>query len=522
MSDVAEDHDHHGDEFDLLVLAVQDSLRHSEGAIFQTEGDQDLFQVYLNSLPVEDRQYYNCNTCKQFIKHFGGLVTVDAMGLAIPVMWDLGFPIPEFFRPTVRSLQFVAQKHRIVSPFLTTERVWGTPRTGEWTHFAVTPSSDNIYTGRLLTPHQAMAAKQENYRTVARALGEYTVEVLQEALRVLESEALSRSDRFVEPIRWLLDLAVAKSVTQSRVLWQNLLWKAVATAPAGFCHPRSSVVGTLLEDIAGGLDFDAASRRWKAKVHPLAYQRPKAAPKLQNVQRAEEIVAKLGIEPALHRRFARIDEVELSWVPKPTFSKPESGGVFDHLKPRARQGVKKLELPATDITWERFKERVLPGAERIELRIGLHNQPFAGITTAVNEDAPLIFKWDNPFAWYLYHGGSTPDHWNLSPGWIELTGIMPLPNLWGDNPQSFLYNGVILLLRNARDVERIPGNSLFPEMLKGELHEVRSTIEAFSKSQTLHGAAEATACGWKIGSQSRTPVLVRVNGTDQYRIDRWE
>lgn len=43
---------------------------------------------------------------------------------------------------------------------------------------------------------------------------------------------------------------------------RNLLWKAAASAPVGFCHITSGVLGTLLEGIMDGLNLDRIQRRF--------------------------------------------------------------------------------------------------------------------------------------------------------------------------------------------------------------------------------------------------------------------
>ena len=77
------------------------------------------------------------------------------------------------------------------------------------------------------------------------------------------------------------------------------------------------MIGTLLEDLATGMDFATVSARFAAKMHPLKYLRPQAAPRAGNIADAEKIVAKLGIARSLERRFARIDEIETLWTDAP-------------------------------------------------------------------------------------------------------------------------------------------------------------------------------------------------------------
>src|SRR2546425_8355197 len=84
--------------------------------------------------------------------------------------------------------------------------------------------------------------------------------------------------------------------------------------------------GTLLEDISNGLPLPEVSKRFAEKMHPLRYQRPQAAPSEGQLAQAEKIVAQLGAAGSLARRFARLEEVETIWTPKPT-RKKSSGPV---------------------------------------------------------------------------------------------------------------------------------------------------------------------------------------------------
>src|SRR5262249_16422363 len=141
---------------------------------------------------------------------------------------------------------------------------------------------------------------------------------------------------------------------------ENLLWLAVATAPAGFCHVRSSVVGSLLEDIQDGKPFDAVKRAFDEKMSPLQYQRPTAPPSDGNIKQAEEPGAKPGSAGALRRRYARLEDLQTIWRP---FAEPEAtpDGVFGHLREKKRDAP--LRATGSTMTWEKFARTVLPNAE---------------------------------------------------------------------------------------------------------------------------------------------------------------
>lgn len=85
---------------------------------------------------------------------------------------------------------------------------------------------------------------------------------------------------------------------------------------------------------------------------------------------------------------------------------------------------------------------------------------------------------------------------------------------------------VFFILEGAKDSGyKSSGNALFPEMLKSELRQIRSTIEAYSNGATLKNYEEASACGIKLEYRSNWDAMFRVTtntGTVIYRLDRWD
>jgi hypothetical protein len=166
------------------------------------------------------------------------------------------------------------------------------------------------------------------------------------------------------------------------------------------------MVGTLLEDLSAGLPFETVKKRFDDKMHPLQYQRPQAAPSAGNIQQAEEAIAKLGLAPALERRFATLADVQLTW--KPRTDKPgKAGSVFGHLQPKDAARATDLQLPDRTLTWIKFRDTILPTAEKMELMVPSSSSAFSALVTAVHPDAPPLIQWDspeqrNPVTWYFY------------------------------------------------------------------------------------------------------------------------
>lgn len=522
---------HDDADYDSFLAKIQArfSANISSGApLFMTD-TEGMWGAYLDSFAADQRQYHNCHACRQFIERFGGLVTIDENGRTASAIWNEG-DAPELYKPAVREMERITRRAQVVSVFLWEDKVWGFPVTGVWRHFSVMPPQEMVFRRTVLTAGQTMAEKREDYRTIQRALAEFTKPVIAQALTLLQTESLYRSEKVIGPAQWLHDLHTAREQVKG-VARDNLTWKAVAMAPAGFCHPRSSMVGTLLEDIAAGMEFAEVSRRFADKMHPLQYQRPQAAPSSGNIAQAEKLVEKMGITASLRRRFARLEEVEALWLPAKPKDESKSSGVFAHLQPKKTSpDVGGKDMPPVTMTWDKFKRTVLPEALEIEFFAPHSRDNYTALVTAADLEAPPILQWDkeekrNPVSWYVWHGGSPAAQWGLVGGRFNRVAAVTLkPSMWhGGNEHQGA--GVVFILEGAKETRTDAGLALFPETLKTELHPIRSTIEAFSRAGKLEGAEEASACGIALMKGHNWNARFRVrtaSATVEYKLDRWD
>lgn len=498
----------------------------SKGQALFRPAIKDLFDTFLDNVPQEDRQYHTCSCCRNFVNRFGDVVTIDEVGRPVSAMWDLD-DTPEYYKPAVSAMLRRIESQRVKTPFLSSELTWGSPVTGVWRHMSIVPGKEHIYKRSTMTAGQKMAELREDFKTMITALGEFNEPMLEQAVKLLKTDSLYRSEKVLGAAEWLLKLR--RDYDAAVQYRPNILWKAVATAPAGFCHPRSSMIGTLLEDIAAGMNYNDIERRFKAKMSPLVYQRPQAAPRAGTIAQAEKVVEQMGIANSLKRRYAKLEELNSIWVKRKVEKAGKEGkGVFGHLAPREATQVKDMLLPAITVTWDKFQRTVLPGAERIQCYIHNSRANYGAFTTAADNDAPPILAWDqedqrNPFSTYLWVGGSLPSQWSLPGGFVDVNAIAYRPNMWfGNYPNQT--QGVMFVLNGAKE-SRSAGLALFPEILKSELHSVRSVIEAFSIRGEIEGMDEATACGLMLDKGQTTNHLFRVTTNGQkvdYKIDRWD
>lgn len=495
-----------------------------EKKLFVTNAE-GLFDAYLNNLPEKSRQHYNCKTCKSFIEKYGALVTICDTGKIKSVIWNENFA-PDFFKESVKAMKNIVLNSKVEGVFISEIEILGQPATGKWKHLSVNIPSTMVYHKRLFGAKQVSAEKLEDFRILKEGLKEYKIETVKQAFTLLKSESLYGFEKCLSIAEWLMDVHNKCANNKNS---DNILWKAVATAPNGYCHIKSSMIGTLLDDIVLNLPFETIRNRFNQKMDPLNYQRPKALPTEGNIARAEKIVKELGIEKSLVRRFARVEELEKVWVPKIKNEQAKKGGVFAHIKTKSSQ-EKNIEMPPITITFRKFSETVLPLAEKIEYLVENKKRNYSAILTASYSDAPPILQWDreekrNPFSWYVYHGGSEYKKWNLSLGYCTVNTVCMQPSMWfGDYPNQS--KSVFFILEGAKDTEYMDaGNAIFPANLKSELREIRSTIEAYSKSALIEDYDNSSACGIKLEYGNNFDAIFRVTnstGAVVYKLDRWD
>jgi hypothetical protein len=537
----------HNDNYRKWLEDLGAYFKQIDGPIFQTVILPDtLWETYLEGFadPVV-RQFHNCSCCKQFIRRYGGLALISDKGGEIrPALWTpyvltmTNDYYPELV-PSLTKLASMIRNSSIFGVFLSEEGLYGTPQTNQWAHMHVRPTPDRVYRNKVKTAFQAMAEKTEEYRTVSLFLSEYTRQQLEQAAHICDSDVLYRSEKVQGQALWLVNLKDAVEGTKNTQAKKNIIWKAVAEAPAGFCHPRASMINTLLEDLQQ-LSVEEAAAAFKRKMNPIVYQRPQAAPTAGNIKRGEELVEKLGIRKSLERRFLTYDEITAMWRPESrsvqrrvAVQTDTPTPVFGDLIPKGSAPARHLKGLGTKMTWVKFRDTVLHKADRIQFVVPTGRHSFGVLVTAVDAEAPPIIQWDfennrNPVSWYVWHGGSAANEFSLRvDSLVDVTAVVTKPCYWtireGMEHQG---EGVLFVLEGAKDTKN-SGNGLFPEILKNELREVRSTIEAYSRKQKVQPSPDGTMVAgmwlFKDHGDLKVELVVTAKGIQStIKIDRWD
>jgi hypothetical protein len=518
--------------YDMLEECIDTSFNSYHGKKVFTTDSGKLFVLFLKYLPEEFRQYYNCNCCKAFVNKYAGLVSIEDDGTLHPIMWKLYDETPNFFRRSIEAIREQVIHSTVTGVFYTNEDILGTHESNGWGHMhaKVRHIPSGIRPKQINTPYQEKSEKLENFKLLKSSLRKYSLDSIKRAVTLLDTGSLYRSDKVLPNAKWFIKMKQLKPVCNGR-LYKNLLWREVANASEGFCHVSSNMLGTLLDDITAGLHIDEVKRKFKKKMNPNigGYQRPSSAPSEGNIDQAEKIIEKLGIKDSFLRRYATIFDVPLIWHPSDSdFISIDKGGpvmdgsVFSHLRNNKTRSITSIDsMESVVMNWRDFKDNVLPNAEEISCFIGSGNLPLTAMVTN-EKNSPPILKWDteedrNPLSSYVYIGGSPASRWRLTPReYVKVTGI-------ANKPSIEKKDGIIFILEGCKDLNHMnAGLALFPEILKSELHSIRKTIEAYSRSKQLTGFEGSTACG--IAFNNECPVLLKVTTdgeTVPYKIDRW-
>jgi len=465
----------------------------------------NLYDIFLQNLSAELRPHYACRCCRKFVERFGNIVTVQK-GKLQSALWQGMQSMPEAFKAAVDAMCSTVEAATITGVVVSGADTFGTPfsladdyGTATWMHMAVEWPVARRFNSPLKTADAHAAALKEERKMLERGLSEFTVEQLNTALTLFTSGTLTRPEKGQPLVQWVLDQHASLSKLKGSAR-EHTLWQIAVTAPAGFCHIRSGVVGTLLEDIVAGYDVKTIAKRWAEKLDPTQYMRAQVAPAAGQLKRAESVIDKMAAAGSLARRYAQDSDVtEAIWTRFPDAVSHPSGPVFGHIAAKQKKpAAATLDLPEVRMTWDKFKRTILPEATSIEYHVPAATVQFGALVTAANPEAPPILQWDdaakrNPVS--VYSAQSEPQNWGLLPGtFAPVNLITSMPYHWNGAATPNQKQGVLFSIEGCSDRRRQTGGGFLPEFLRSDLREIRSALDAYAKQATVAPVAEPV-CG---------------------------
>lgn len=366
----------------------------------------DLFDTFLYYLPDACKQEYTCRACKHFVDRFGGLVFIKEDGTTESAIWNVE-NIPGMFIEPITQMKEIVESAQVQDIFVSDYVDLGTYDTNGFHHFSVKLPRVMINTSRVKNASQVSAEKAEDYGMLKRALEKYSMSQIDQALNLLESGSLYRGSSYVAMCKWFKETKEKITSINDQPQHTNMIWKYAATAPNGFTHISGSMLGTLLDYIVDGDDFDTIKRKFETNMSAENYRRSQSAPTQRAVESAEKLIEKLGLADSLRRRYAKLDELpenEFIWKSKTEKKEEVKTGVFAGVQTKAVDSNEtKSVIPQVTMTWDKFRKTILPTADKLEIKVD-GTTHLMGMVTAAVPESENIMNWDNPFSWYYQSG----------------------------------------------------------------------------------------------------------------------
>ncbi len=369
--------------------------------IFQTRLE-NLYDVFLHYLPEGEKQFHRCSACRTFVDTFGTLVTVDSQGNQVPLCWDSS-DAPGMYRRGTEAMVKLVRVAVIGDVFFSPRPTWGTPRTPGWIHYGFHYSA-HVPATQLSNSEitQRMAEYRTSYEMLRKGLRDFPLAILEQTAPLLRSGTLLRWQILLSQLEWLID--VQKQANTYRQNRKNILWYAVAKAPAGYARAANNALGVLLRLVSEGAPHSEIRHKMNSIMDPTQYQVAQAPARDGQIERAERVFKTLGLAPSLPRRYATHDDLQFFWKPATASASASGGTLFGHLK-------KKNDVPPSinapvpaKVTWAKLR-KIIPTAKHIEVKVPTNANRFAALVTAENPKAPNMLQWRTPVSWY-YAGGT--------------------------------------------------------------------------------------------------------------------
>ena len=392
-----------------LKEALQEHFKvlvENNDTLYQTDVSRDeLWDTYINSFPIEVRQEYNCNSCRQFIKRYGNIVAIKNNSLVS--IWHFGIN-DSIYQTVISNLDSLVISRPINNKFITDTTKLGTNYTYQlvdrksikWDHFYYRLPHKQFTLRNELTRNSTLSEFRQCKQVFKRALDEIEITATETVIDLINQGSLYRGDEFKGLLSSFLQLQNNYKLIHIDER-DNYCWDTTSKINPSISKIRNSAIGTLLIDLSEGEDLNIAVTRYERVVAPTNYKRPKPLISNKQIEEAQKTIEQLGYLNSLARRQATLNDVTVNnilFANRATTINKESD-IFDVLKRAVTVDVKQL-AKVEEIKLDDFIDKVIPTAKRIRLFLeNRHENNLISLITAKNEDAPSLFKWNNRFSW---------------------------------------------------------------------------------------------------------------------------
>jgi hypothetical protein len=264
------------------------------------------------------------------------------------------------------------------------------------------------------------------------------LETLELVRDLINQGSLLRGDMYlnkvIEFIKLKKEFNLIPSKEQNNWIWLNF-------QTISFARFANELIGVTCIELAEGKDINKVCKDFNIRVDPTNYNKAKSPVTRQMIELAEKTIVELGYENSFERRFATINDIDVSEIKhtnvdnakeKPVGLFAKAGVVTTEFNRHKRAEFDKVET----ITIDKFMEFVLPNATSVEVFMeNRFEDNLVSLFTTQNKSAKNLFKWNNPFSW-TYNGNLSGKSFikdNVKAVGGKLTGVLRCSLQWNDD-----------------------------------------------------------------------------------------
>ncbi len=367
--------------------------------VFQSEvPGQELWDTYIDSFPAEYKQENTCNACRSFIKQYGGMVVISK-DYDIHTIWEVPVTNPAWQtvlqNMKVKVLSYPIKNVMELPKKLGTNYNYG-PTLIKWEHLYLETPRNLLLSRRLADLHEYPTTKA----VFQRGLAEISIEALKDVLALIVDNNLYRGSEYQAVVAQFLKIREEYD-RLSAFKREAFLWLKTMELPASVSRLKNVAIGTLLVELSSGEDPEKAVASFERMMAPANYRRPTAVVTAGTLKKAEEQLAQMGLLPSLARRQAVKTDISVAHTLFTNRNRALTD-IFAELQQDIQVDSRKLK--AQEISLEEFLA-LLPQSTNAQLLLETRLQSnLVALITGVNDEAPSLFKWNNPISW-SYTGG---------------------------------------------------------------------------------------------------------------------
>ena len=398
----------------------------------------DLWDLYLKSFQPDtifrdpNSSEHNCNHCKNFIRRYGNVVSLDENNNII-TMFDIepeeeyakalkaireaikNSKITEVFFETynmLSKLQYgkcdkrnelfklgVASNHKIYSK--EEAEKFGVVKEAEvrtFNHFHVDlPKLFVDMSGKSV--EAIMGEYRSNKEVFQRAMGGIPLDTLELVRDLINQGSLLDGQTHLYKVEQFIPLKKEydELPANKRNDW---CWNKSYKLPIS--KFKNELIGVLCSELAEGKELNEACQSWNKRVDPANYMKASAPITRKQIEEAKKFVEENGYSQSFDRRFATMDDIKVSEILHSNVGdgKIKTVSVFDNVKATSTRHKRSEFDKVEEVSIEKFMKDILPTCSSVEVFLtNNHQNNLVALTTANNPDSKPIFKWSNNYSW---------------------------------------------------------------------------------------------------------------------------